>query len=261
MERRVIFVHGRSPKTLDRKEKQWRKDLLPVLGGDDPLALEFASYSDLAYEKRFRGLRPVWLVYDLLRWFVPFWGRHGRRMRLAQPLRNILSPIVDGDVLIISHSFGSLLAYQHLLETPYPTLRIWLVTVGSPLSWVPWPFRGVKRQAPPNPAVKRWANMYHHADPVAGTKLMFFYRDHIIADKYRAENEFSSDQPVDWAIYHLEANPHESNGYLTSRSVRNIVRAFANKEPWPFDAITQEFDADRKVHLGWFRRILHPEQD
>ncbi len=111
---------------------------------------------------------------------------------------------------------------------------------GSPLSWVPSLFLGVEKKAPPNKAVKRWANMYHHADAVAGTLLLSpFFRDNTLADDYRASPSTAPEQPVDWAIYHFESYPHADNGYLHSRSVQNVARAFATGRSWPFDAITQ----------------------
>jgi predicted alpha/beta hydrolase family esterase len=160
---------------------------------------------------------------------------------LAKRLSDCLKARVDGDVLVIAHSFGTVLAYELLLESSAGDLpKIWFITVGSPLSWVPSLFLSVKKKAPPNQAVKRWANMFHHADPVAGTWVLSpFFRDNTLADDYKARDPIAPEQPVDWAIYHFEADPHADNGYLHSRSVQNVTRAFATGKDWPFDAVTQ----------------------
>lgn len=164
-------------------------------------------------------------------------------MKLTRPLAQILESLTDKEapVLIIAHSMGTVLAYQYLQYSinEYTQRDIWLVTIGSPLAWVPNWFLGMGKGIPNS--VVRWANMFHHKDPVAGTPaLSWLFHDHTLADEYRPPGIYydrPDRQVVDWPIYHSEASPHDSNGYLHSRSVQNLVYAFAHGEPWPFDAI------------------------
>lgn len=222
-----------------------------MLEGTDA-ELYFASWQHIAYGKWLRKVpTPGQWVIDLVRWFVPLRGREMRRMKIAQPFLSMLYDLYhSGDVenppelLVISHSMGTVITYQAL---QYWLVQAehgahwdkWLLTIGSPLAWVPRIFLGMGKAIPPG--VIRWANMFHHADPVAGTPaLSWLFHDHTLADEFRPQGMYY-DRPerqiVDWSIYHSEASPHDSNGYLYSRSVQNLVYTFAHGEPWPFDDI------------------------
>ncbi len=137
MGRTVVFVHGRGPKDLSVKEPKWKGELATALAGS-AATLEFASYSKEAYGVLPGWLGPVLLLYDLLRWFLPWPGRSQRRLRLAKRLSQILKTNVGGDVLIIAHSFGSVLAYELLLESsPDDLPTVWLAAQLGPIA-IPW---------------------------------------------------------------------------------------------------------------------------
>lgn len=220
----------------------------PMLKDTDTV-LHFASWQHIAYGNLLRKVPSIgrWMV-DLVRWFVPLPGREMRRKAIAQPLLEKLADIYfcveePPELLIISHSMGTVITYQALQYWIMTEGRMgwdkWLLTIGSPLAWVPKCFLGMGKATPPG--VVRWANMFHHKDPVAGTQaLSWLFHDHTLADEFRPQGiyyERPDRQVVDWPIYHSEASPHDSNGYLHSRSVQNLVYAFAHGEPWPFDAI------------------------
>ena len=175
---------------------------------------------------------------------------------MSQPLIGLMDkwfwghpPDDPPEILIIAHSMGTVIAYQTLhrwSKIGGTWDKQWLLTIGSPLAWVPKIFLGVSKAIPPD--VIRWANFFHHGDPVAGTKaLSWLFHDHTLADEYLPTGMAHSKperQVVDWAIYHSEASPHDSNGYLHSRSVQILVHAFAHTEGWPFDSIR------RRLRLG-----------
>ncbi len=222
----------------------WRDHLQPLLETKEAIlsALLFASWEHLAYGKWLRKVPSLgrWAV-DLVRWFAPLPGRFQRREKLIRPLVQLMDsiPANDSQILLIAHSMGTVLAYHYLQYEVHYHRNIWLLTIGSPLAWVPNIFLGMSKVIPSD--VVRWANFFHHADPVAGTKaLSWLLHDHTLGDEYLPSGMAHSKperQVVDWPIYHSEASPHDSNGYLHSRSVQVLVHAFAHDEGWPFDPI------------------------
>lgn len=139
----------------------------------------------------------------------------------------------EDDILIISHSMGSIITFDALTFL-IPELKVnTLVTIGSPLGspvviskisseYKKMP-KGHKYMATPPGVVKNWFNLADIRDKVALN--------------YRLNDDFSSNErgitPIDFLVvndYMLgkESNPHKSFGYLRSPEISKILGEFIN---------------------------------
>ncbi len=153
------------------------------------------------------------------------------RWRLTEPLKKSL--LNGDDVLLISHSLGTMIAYDTLWKFSYygehqevrdKKLSVW-VTLGSPLGneTVKDRLKGANakgnRRYPVN--IKRWINVAAEDDYIA--------HDESVNDDYDyMEDNRMLDSITDIRIYNLavrcdKSNPHSSTGYLIHPNVAAIV--------------------------------------
>ncbi|MEW2572388.1 hypothetical protein [Streptomyces sp. NPDC047070] len=138
----------------------------------------------------------------------------GARDTIRDRLRGALGA-VNGPVVVISHSLGTVVAYDVLSEAGSARKEVPLfITLGSPLGYTEIQdviTRPLKVPAP----VRLWTNF---ADPLDLVTL-----DTTLADDFRTGAKVIADITMD----NPSPNNHASCGYLRSRRVREAVEAVA----------------------------------
>ncbi|MEU7581081.1 hypothetical protein AB0B50_26165 [Streptomyces sp. NPDC041068] len=155
------------------------------------------------------------LLRQLLRHLIPDANGYfftSARERIRDQLRTALAA-ADGPVAVISHSLGTVVAYDVLSEADFTEKEVpLLVTLGSPLGYTE--IQDVVSRPLQVPApVRLWANF---ADPLDLVTL-----DTTLADDFRTEGKLIADIVVD----NPSPNNHAPCGYLRSRHMRNAVTA------------------------------------
>ncbi|MEV0092014.1 hypothetical protein [Streptomyces sp. NPDC050738] len=153
------------------------------------------------------------LLRQLLRHLIPDANGYfftSAKDRIKERLRSALRA-ANGPVVVVSHSLGTIVAYDVLSETAFARREVPLfITLGSPLGYTEIQdvvTRPLKTPAP----VRLWANF---ADPFDLVTL-----DTTLADDFRAGSKPIADMTVD----NPAPNHHASCGYLRSRHVRKAV--------------------------------------
>ncbi|WP_067464407.1 hypothetical protein [Actinomadura macra] len=133
-----------------------------------------------------------------------------------EPIRARLRQVLEaasGPVVIVSHSLGTVVAYDVLRERRFADLAVpLLVTVGSPLGYAEIQDVITRPLRVPS-QVGLWANF---ADPLDVVTL-----DTTLADDFRAAPRILADARVD----NRSPNNHAVCGYLTTSKVRATVAA------------------------------------
>ncbi len=154
-------------------------------------------------------------------------ARDAIRMRLAEMLRKYH----NRDILLISHSMGTIISYDVLTQTT-PDVKInTLITIGSPLA-MPLVLKKIlieqerdykKEQKPVTPEniLKGWKNFSDLDDPVA--------INYNLGDDYRPNSHGVA--PADTIIYNNyeingDRSPHKLYGYLRAPEVARTIYDF-----------------------------------
>ncbi|WP_413755718.1 hypothetical protein [Streptomyces sp. MMBL 11-3] len=155
------------------------------------------------------------LLRQLLERLIPDANRYfftRAKEQIRERLRTALDS-VDGPVVVISHSLGTVVAYDVLSEPRFAGRPVPLfVTLGSPLGYTEIQDVVVKPLRIPAP-VRLWMNFADRFDLVT--------LDTTLADDFRAPARMIADVPVD----NRSPNNHASCGYLRTGRVRSAVRA------------------------------------
>ena len=161
-----------------------------------------------------RVLREL-LLRELLRRLVPdaeaYFFDQRKRARMQERLRAAVTG-VQGPVIVVSHSLGTVIAYDVLSEPALANSDVTLlVTLGSPLGYAEIQDQVRKPLRVPAP-VGRWTNVADRLDPVAlDTGL---------------NNDFHGRLAlVDLTVDNISPNSHAACGYLRTATVRNSVNS------------------------------------
>lgn len=159
-------------------------------------------------------------------------ARHHIQTRLSE----ILQKYRGYEILLISHSMGSIVAYDVLYDQPEDLKINTLVTIGSPLGL---PFimarelaiqrlkkPDLKRPAIPECIQNKWINLSDPEDKVA--------MDHALADDFSMNSHGVVIQDISIFNDYLiggDRNPHKSFGYLRSEELATITYDFLTAQP------------------------------
>jgi len=159
-----------------------------------------------------------------------FFSRNAIRERLIKELKLHK----DDDILLLSHSMGTIIAYEVLIENPDLIINTF-VTFGSPLGFpvvVSRLYDTLKEKNPtltklktPNNVEKKWFNLSDPEDMVAlDSTLVNDYlanRSGILVDDKHIFNDYEING---------ERNPHKSFGYLRTPEMTQIINTFLNEK-------------------------------
>lgn len=153
------------------------------------------------------------------------------RELIHERLLAVLRLYKEYDILLISHSMGSIVAYDVLTAAPDDIKISTLVTIGSPLGLpvvVSKIFGHQKKMFPnqtvlrtPENVVNKWYNLSDSEDKIA--------LDHTLADDYQPNHHGVKAQDLDvYNDYRAngERNPHKSYGYLRTPELAKIIDEF-----------------------------------
>ncbi|GAA2274724.1 hypothetical protein GCM10010145_51620 [Streptomyces ruber] len=161
------------------------------------------------------------LLEQLLRTFVPDAEAYfftGARGRIQDRLRGALDA-VEGPVVVVAHSLGTVVAYDVLGEERFAGADIPLfVTLGSPLGYTEIQDVVARPLRVPAP-VRLWANF---ADPFDLVTL-----DTTLADDFRGSANRIADVQVD----NRSPSNHAACGYLRTAAVRGAASAATGERP------------------------------
>ncbi|MDF7806500.1 hypothetical protein P4E94_03555 [Pontiellaceae bacterium B12219] len=150
-------------------------------------------------------------------------------------LIRILEKYSGYDILLLTHSMGSIIAFD-ALSNPANAFEIHtFVTMGSPLGLPPIVARNFQSQKTETPALRKprapasiWPHWYNLSDLRDTVAL-----DHTLRDDYapNARGVRALDLQVtnDYQI-HNEPNPHKSYGYLRARETAEIIDTFLSSK-------------------------------
>ncbi|CAN5876441.1 hypothetical protein BH23ACT10_BH23ACT10_19040 [soil metagenome] len=166
-----------------------------------------------------RAIRRI-LLRRLLRRLVPdaeayFFTSKANRMRAR--VRSVCKAVA-GPVIVVTHSLGTVIAYDVLNEPAFAArdIRLW-VTMGSPLGYSEVQDEITRPLRVPAP-VRRWTNVADRRDVVAlDTGL---------------HNDFDGGMTlVDLPVDNPSPNNHAACGYLRTAAVRTVVSAALASQP------------------------------
>lgn len=154
---------------------------------------------------------------------------------IQERLVQVLEKHEGKKILLITHSMGSIVAFDTLSKPENKTAINTFVTIGSPLGLPPIVARNYEDQKQWRPSLKRpvtpdniWPHWYNLSDP----------RDHVALDQtlrddyaLNARGARALDLRVvnDYQI-NGDANPHKSYGYLRATETADIIDAFLSEE-------------------------------
>lgn len=114
------------------------------------------------------GVWWMWLTSPLINWMLnragDLLGYHIIRYQAFKRLDKAIEDI-EGDVVIVAHSLGSVLAFEYLAIQDNPRV-VKLITLGSPLDRNPVKGRVLKRMKGKTSLKLPWVNVWGTRDPV-----------------------------------------------------------------------------------------------
>ena len=193
----------------------------PVTGDVATIAGLWAKATDRPFEAKILPIPSLrrWVTEVLTRLFIvdvaAYLYDETARERIRDRLRSTLVPH-DGRYVLVTHSWGTVIAYDILHELgATPKVPLW-VTLGSPLGMDEVQDHLTKPLEVP-PAVERWVNFSDPFDPAA--------IDHELADDFSPRDKISDQLIVNEFTRSLrDFNPHAALGYLSDKAVRRTVR-------------------------------------
>lgn len=151
-----------------------------------------------------------------------YYKEEGIRNELRKRLTDEILKNIENRIMILSHSMGTIIAYDVLREIgrEYPRLIVdHFVTLGSPLGLPHVKYKIAKESAlvrTPS-IVKKWSNFADKRDPVA-------LDVHLAGDYASNDNGVEVEDDLisnDWGGIH-----HKSYGYLRAPEVSKVIRNF-----------------------------------
>lgn len=162
------------------------------------------------------------LTRQITRAFIPdahdFLFNRERRYEIERIFADALGDDA-GQVIVVAHSMGTIIAYEVLRKLQRQRLRVPLfLTLGSPLGLfavehVLRGWSGASGKLPRPSWIERWVNVYDRHDPISA--------DPDLADDYEGAIE-------DVEIVNLGPDAHSATGYLQSHPVREAIRAITS---------------------------------
>jgi hypothetical protein len=150
-------------------------------------------------------------------------------------LIQILKKYSGYDILLLTHSMGSIIAFDTLSKPANPFEIHTLVTMGSPLGLPPIVARNFQTQKINAPALKKpktpasiWPHWYNISDLRDTVAL-----DHTLRDDYgpNARGVQALDlQVINDYQMNNEPNPHKSYGYLRTRETSEMIDTFLSSK-------------------------------
>lgn len=206
---------------------QYIEDQLDSLFLNDDLSINFSSVTDKVLHYYF---------VDLEKYFAKdYIALNNPKCSVKQEIRNRLYEVLRKyhgyEILLISHSMGSIVAFDVLSKFSHKLNINMFVTIGSPLGLPVVVNRIFSEQKMTNHHIKRihvpdgirryWYNLSDPEDKVA--------MDHTLADDF-AENK-KGIKALDMLVtndyeWNGEKNPHKSYGYLRTAEMATIIDGF-----------------------------------
>jgi len=152
-------------------------------------------------------------IRDTYQYFYDLAQQRAIRDRLATVLGSLPAPVI-----VVAHSQGAIIAYDVLHELGRQSPGRGLITLGAPLG-IAEVQDHIRRPLAVPPGIAAWHNFADRADLVA--------LDATLGDEFRPPG-FIQDIAVDnsgWQPPH-GYNPHSATGYLSTRPVRETLRAY-----------------------------------
>lgn len=218
--------HSLRQKIVDTISSQLNKLFL-----NEDKTLNYKFISDFIIHNFFKDLETYFIVSCKDKYDVTCKAKDLIRKRIIDVLRKY----ENDDIMIISHSMGSIITFDALTFL-LPEMKInTLVTIGSPLglpvviSKIASEYnnmpKGHKHMATPPGITKNWFNLADIRDKVALN--------------YKLNDDFSSNEmgiiPIDFLVVNdymvgKESNPHKSFGYLRTPEISTILGEFINQK-------------------------------
>lgn len=190
---------------------------------NEDLSSNYSYFTDKLFSNYFSDLTKYYSDEDL-------------RNNIKERLANLLIKHKKDDIMLISHSMGTIIAYDVLINL-VPKIKInSFITMGSPLGFPLIKLRlakdlNIKKKSElklkvPNNIINNWYNFSDISDNVS-----INYR---LSNDYFPNNRNISITDVsvfnDY-IANNERNPHKSYGYLRTEEIAKVIMTFAQTEP------------------------------
>ena len=261
-----LFIHEPylpSAHTIKKEDTPFRRQLLDSLNRQlDKLATsrwadEVAGIANAVLSHYFRDLD----IYYSNEKMATQAGLNTVRKVVRQQLAAVLKRHAGKDILLISHSMGSIIAYDTLtLEVPKIQIDS-LVTLGSPLG-IPviaeniWHERHPATAFPahlptPDNIKRQWDNM---ADPLDRVALDMTLADDFLPNVQKV-------RPKDLIVHNdyvveNERNPHKVYGYLRTPELSQQIHEFLQHDRHPIFVFWQL--TRKKIRTFFMKRRLDP---
>lgn len=231
-------VYKPSPENFAPAEKKLHKKLFRFLGNqlnkiflNEDYTLKYSFLADYIVRKYFKSLE----IYYKEECTTEEEKDCKVKEMIKQRLSNVLKKHKNDEIMLISHSMGSIIAYD-VLSFFSPNVKIHsFVTIGSPLglplivSKIAAQYKkntkGKNEMITPYGVYGKWCNLYDILDRIV--------LNHKLALRYKSN--YHSVEPEDFEVindYHNqenEHNPHKSYGYLRTRELAGILNDFITK--------------------------------
>jgi hypothetical protein len=210
---------------LRKKAREYLEDFYGKIVVNEVLSLKYPSLTELFIHINMR---------ELENYYSPFYINNNGIKRLAklaiiERLSETLKKHSGKEILLISHSMGSIISHDTLIDH-LPQLKIdTLISIGSPLGQK-YVLKKIVEEQKNNPVIKlkvpeniqrNWYNLSDLDDQVA--------LNHLLAEIYVCNSKGVKiiDKLVQNNFKHITVrNPHSSYGYLSTPELAEIVHSF-----------------------------------
>jgi len=222
---RLVYVHGINQIDTSPESAKLTWDL-DLFGRENPES-RLVYWGDLSVVQEMRmGLSfkdmilceilKIGTANHLLKDVHNYFYKEEMRFEILKRFKKALPDDPNQPCVVLSHSLGSVIAYDGLIRKEIQHSCKNLITIGSPLGLetVMAEMRrltgGSQLLVPPK--IKKWSNFRDRIDPVSLGKS--------VNGKYKG-----SPAPIDNFLtnLHEQQNPHSLSGYLQTRVIRNEV--------------------------------------
>jgi len=238
-----IFTH-KKPRELKKKVLDKIERKLEKVFFDEKSIINYDSIADYIIQSLFKDLDTYYHSGNALNSKCNVCAKDVIRLELAKTIKRYR----NRDILLISHSMGSIIAYDVLIHL-VPDVKInTFITIGSPLG-LPIIIKKILQEQninlkienkPPTPEniKKNWFNFSDLNDKIA--------INYNLRDDFRKNS--SGIGPIDFLVandyeYKDKKNHHKSYGYLRSPEVAKVIYDFLEVEKYnKFNMITDRIE-------------------
>lgn len=216
--------------SVRRKVLDWFDEAADKIFLNNDMTVKYSYISDAIIHNYFKDLEAYYLNEKIIKNGIESFARDQIRERL----RKVLIKHRSDDIFIVSHSMGSIVAYD-ILTFNLPDFEVHtFATIGSPLG-IPFVrsrialekkiiLNDIKLKTPPG-VQKNWFNFSDIEDDVA---INYSLNKDFDANKYGI-------QPIDFIVHNdyeinNKPNPHKSFGYLRSPEFSKVLLDFINEK-------------------------------